>query len=227
MTSTNDGNKVLIIGGHGNVALLTAPRLVEKGASVTSLIRDPKQSSDIESAGATPLVRDITEVSPESWDELLAEYDTVIWSAGAGGKGGAEATYAIDRDAALEVIASLRRLGDKAPRLLLVSFIGSRENLFSEDDGMYDYGEAKRVVDEKLDEEDSFEHIVIAPTMLTNEDVDGFEEIQDEKAFARDKTTSRKLVAAVLTELATRESWPKIKRFAFIDGDKAVSEIPA
>ena len=190
MTSTNDGNKVLIIGGHGNVALLTAPRLVEKGASVTSLIRDPKQSSDIESAGA-------------------------------------EATYAIDRDAALEVIASLRRLGDKAPRLLLVSFIGSRDNLFSEDDGMYDYGEAKRVVDEKLDEEDSFEHIVIAPTMLTNEDVDGFEEIQDEKAFARDKTTSRKLVAAVLTELATRESWPKIKRFAFIDGDKAVSEIPA
>ncbi len=107
----------LIIGGHGKVALLAAPMLGDLGFSVTSVIRDCAQSADIEATGATPLVLDITEVTPEEWDTLLAGFDVIVWSAGAGG-GAPERTYAVDGDAALAVIDSLERLRDagKTPR---------------------------------------------------------------------------------------------------------------
>ena len=48
---------VLIIGGHGKVGLLAAPKLVDKGFQVTSLIRNPDQVPAIESLGANALSR--------------------------------------------------------------------------------------------------------------------------------------------------------------------------
>ena len=49
--------KHLIIGGHGKVALRTAPLLAQEGHQVTSVIRNPDHATDIEAAGATPLIQ--------------------------------------------------------------------------------------------------------------------------------------------------------------------------
>ncbi len=43
---------VTIIGGHGKVALLAEPLLVERGHAVNALIRRPEQSEDIVTRGA-------------------------------------------------------------------------------------------------------------------------------------------------------------------------------
>ena len=53
---------VTIIGGHGKVALLAEPLLVERGHAVNALIRRPEQSEDIVTRGANPVVADSSRI---------------------------------------------------------------------------------------------------------------------------------------------------------------------
>ena len=80
---------VTIIGGHGKIALLAEPLLVERGHTVNALIHRPEQSEDIVTRGANPVVTDITALSTEEMAKLLTELGTevLVWSAGAGGVG--------------------------------------------------------------------------------------------------------------------------------------------
>ena len=105
-----DKKKILYIGGHGKVGLLTAPKLVEAGHEVHSLIRNPEQKAEIEKLGATPVMADITEQSVDQWAELFAAYDAVVWGAGNGGRGGADLTWAVDRDGALATLDAMDKL---------------------------------------------------------------------------------------------------------------------
>ena len=108
--------KILIIGGHGRVALLATPELVRRGMDVTSLIRNPDQEPDIEASGSTPLVRDLTSLGVDDWAEVERGYDVIIWTAGSGGENGSAATYAIDRDGALASIEGLKKLVEEIGR---------------------------------------------------------------------------------------------------------------
>ena len=47
-------SRIVIVGGHGKVALLTAPLLLAAGHEVISLIRNPDHAPEVESAGAAP-----------------------------------------------------------------------------------------------------------------------------------------------------------------------------
>lgn len=90
---------VLILGGHGKVSQLLTPLLLKKSWSVTSIIRTEEQIPAIQKLGESlqgklnVLVRSIEEVKSEAQaktilDEVKPDY--VVWSAGAGGRGGAE-----------------------------------------------------------------------------------------------------------------------------------------
>ncbi|SLM37815.1 nad dependent epimerase dehydratase family protein [Lasallia pustulata] len=87
--------------------------LLSRSWSVTSVIRDPSQTEEILSKGkgqpgkVDVLVRSLEDIKSEEQaqsvlDEVKPQY--VVWSAGAGGKGGSSRTYAIDRDAAMHFI---------------------------------------------------------------------------------------------------------------------------
>lgn len=214
----------LIIGGHGKVGLLATPKLVDEGIEVTSLIRNPDQASDIEALGATALVKDITALSDEELDSLLPEYDVVIWTAGNGGRGGSDVTYAVDRDAALAVVDSLDRLKDagKAPRYLNVSYADARNHSVPEDDSFFPYADAKKTVDDRLVATQGLDYLILGPAMLTEEPATGF------APFSRDldrseATTSRELVADVLVEFTRRDSLPENRTVEFVDGPTPVS----
>ena len=82
---------VLLIGGHGKIAQLLTPLLLKRSWTVTSLIRDPSQASDIEKlqqgekGRLQVLVRSLEEVKKVTQakaiiDEVKPDY--VIWSAG-------------------------------------------------------------------------------------------------------------------------------------------------
>lgn len=124
-----DKKKILYIGGHGKVGLLTAPKLVEAGHEVHSLIRNPEQKAEIEKLGATPVMADITEQTVDQWAELFAAYDAVVWGAGNGGRGGADLTWAVDRDGALATLDAMDKLqqeGKNVPAYVMISYVGSQ-----------------------------------------------------------------------------------------------------
>lgn len=217
-----DSRNILVIGGHGKVALLATPKLIDAGLAVTSLFRNPDHQAEIEELGATPLIRDVTTLSVEDWAELLAQFDTVVWTAGNGGKAGAEATYAIDRDAAIASIDGAASLGSEAPRYIMVSYVGSTKHTVDPSEPFYAYAESKKDADERLTAS-KLDYLILAPAALTLDEVDGVAVIEDDPAAAGERSTSRHLVAAVIAEFAARDAFPEDRVLPFVDGVEKVS----
>ena len=69
--------RITIFGGHGKVALLLAPLLVEEGHAVTSVVRNPDHAEDVAASGATPVVSSVEEASTEDLATLLSGQDAV------------------------------------------------------------------------------------------------------------------------------------------------------
>ena len=116
-------SRIVIVGGHGKVALLLAPILAARGDEVVSLIRDPGQSADVARTGAAPLALSVETASTAELVSAFDGADAVVWSAGAGGKGGPGRTDAVDRVAAIRSMEATLQAG--VPRYVMVSWNGS------------------------------------------------------------------------------------------------------
>ncbi|KQT74632.1 MULTISPECIES: SDR family oxidoreductase [unclassified Microbacterium] len=162
--------RIVIIGGHGKVALHLARLLAERGDEATSVIRNPDQAADIEQAGATPLVLDVENADTDEMAEAFSGADAVIWSAGAGG-GSAERTYAVDRDAAQRAVDAASRAGVR--RFVMVSWIGSTpDHGIDPDDAFYAYADAKLAADDHLRASD-LDWTILGPGTLTDDPASG------------------------------------------------------
>jgi uncharacterized protein YbjT (DUF2867 family) len=140
--------RVVVIGGHGKIALELARVLTERGDEVDSVFRNPDQSADVAATGARPVVADIEELDTDALADLVAGHDAAVFSAGAGG-GNPERTYAVDRDAAIRVIDAAGQAG--VPRFVMVSYFGAGpDHGVPPDDPFFAYAEAKAAADAYL-----------------------------------------------------------------------------
>lgn len=80
---------VLVLGGHGKIALQITRLLAASGHTVTSVIRDASQTADILATAPSshtglikPLVSSLEETDAETILQQLEGIDWVIWSAG-------------------------------------------------------------------------------------------------------------------------------------------------
>ncbi|OBI02927.1 SDR family oxidoreductase [Mycobacterium scrofulaceum] len=158
--------RIIIIGGHGKVALQLARILTERGDEVSSVFRNPDHSEDVAATGATPVVADIQRLDTDALADLLAGQDAVVFSAGAGG-GDPARTYAVDRDAAIRVIDAAERAGVK--RFVMVSYFGAGpDHGVPQDDSFFPYAEAKAAADAHL-RASGLDWTVLGPGRLTLE----------------------------------------------------------
>jgi uncharacterized protein YbjT (DUF2867 family) len=140
--------RIIVIGGHGKVALQLARILTERGDEVTSVFRNPDHSGEIAATGATPLQADIEQLDTGALAGLLAGHDAVVFAAGAGG-GNPARTYAVDRDAAIRVIDAAAQAGVR--RFVMVSYFGAGpDHGVAQDDPFFPYAEAKAAADAHL-----------------------------------------------------------------------------
>ncbi|MEO6531040.1 MAG: NAD(P)H-binding protein [Specibacter sp.] len=216
--------KVLIIGGHGKIAMLLAPLLAEEGREVTSVIRSADQIDAVAATGATPVVHDVASSSVAELADLFAGYDAVIWSAGAGG-GSPERTYALDRDAA---IASMdAAVAADVQRYIMVSYLGARtDHGVPPENSFYAYAEAKAAADEHLRSASSLAWTILAPGSLTLDEPTGL--IDPTPAAERDPaaptSTSRGNVALVAAAVLAH---PKtiMRTIEFTDGQRSIAQV--
>jgi uncharacterized protein YbjT (DUF2867 family) len=163
-------SRIVIVGGHGKVALHLARVLSERGDEVTSVIRNPDHADDISATGADPLVADIEHLDTAALADVVAGHDAVVFSAGAGG-GDPARTYAVDRDAAIRVIDAAGQAG--VERFVMVSYFGAGpDHGVAEDNSFYPYAEAKAAADAHLRDTD-LDWTVLGPGRLTLEPATG------------------------------------------------------
>jgi uncharacterized protein YbjT (DUF2867 family) len=158
--------RIVIIGGHGKVALRLAPILRQRGDEVTSVFRNPEHAEEVQAAGAQPVVADIEIMNVDAVTRLLAGHDAVVFSAGAGG-GNPARTYAVDRDAAIRVIDAAQQAGVR--RFVMVSYFGAGpDHGVPQDNPFHPYAEAKAAADAHL-RASSLDWTILGPGRLTLE----------------------------------------------------------
>ncbi|OBI48362.1 SDR family oxidoreductase [Mycobacterium sp. E787] len=162
--------RVIIIGGHGKVALQLARILAGRGDEVSSVFRNPDHTDDVAATGAQPVVADIERLDTDALAGLIAGHDAVVFSAGAGG-GNPARTYAVDRDAAIRVIDAAARAGVR--RFVMVSYFGAGpDHGVPSDNSFFPYAEAKAAADAHLRASD-LDWTVLGPGHLTLEPATG------------------------------------------------------
>ena len=193
-------SRILLIGGHGKVALLLEPLLVAAGHHVTAVVRNPAHEADVAATGATPLVADIERFDLDQLTSLESGNDVVIWSAGAGG-GSAERTYAVDRDAAQRSMDAAERAGVR--RYVMVSWLGSTaDHGVPQDDSFFPYADAKWAADEHL-RGTGLEGTILAPGTLTFDEPTGRIQIDPDGRGAVSRADVAAVIAATLHEPCT------------------------
>ncbi|KII83703.1 hypothetical protein PLICRDRAFT_119013 [Plicaturopsis crispa FD-325 SS-3] len=214
MTSSAS-KKIIIVGGHGNVALRLA-RILAPKHDVTSIIRNDEHSADITAVSATPLHLSLEDAPVSSLTEAFQGKDIVYFSAGAGGKGGPERTRKVDYEGAVKVFDAIEQVQGAKPRLILVSAIDSRDpdkvpEYYNETDisiskrirtVLAAYVQAKYDADKDLVKRTAFKWTILRPGQLTHDPGVGKGDIGRthlSNAVTRDD------VAQVLALLADRE----------------------
>lgn len=208
-------SRIIIIGGHGKVALLLTPLLSGRGDDVTSVVRKQEHLEEVAMAGGAPVLADIETMDTDALASLIAGHDAVVWSAGAGG-GDQARTYAVDRDAAIRSMDAALAAG--VPRYAMVSYSGSgKDHGVPESNSFHAYAEAKAAADEHL-RASGLDYTILGPSSLTLDPASGTIAVTGDSG-----TVSRGNVAAVIAE-ALEQPTTIGKTIEFIDGDEPITE---
>ncbi|GHH76178.1 SDR family oxidoreductase [Promicromonospora soli] len=209
-------SRVLIIGGHGKIALRLAPLLVERGDVVTSVIRNPDHQDEVAATGAIPLIADVEHLDAAGLADVVQGHDAIVWSAGAGG-GNPARTYAVDRDAAVRSMDAAKAAG--VDRYVMVSYLGAGpDHGVPEDSSFFAYAEAKTAADEHL-RASGLDYTIVAPGPLTLDEPTGLIEV----ANPGDGRVSRADVAGVIAAVLADDSTVG-RTIAFGNGGTPIAE---
>ena len=189
--------RVVIAGGHGQIALKLERLLADRGDSPVGLVRNPAHGDDLRAAGAEAVVCDLESISADELAGHLKDADAVIFAAGAGPNSGTGRKDTVDRAAAVLLADAARLAGVR--RYLLVSSMGvGRPLAAGSDESWAAYIAAKTAAEDAVRDVD-LDWTVLRPGGLTNEAPTG--RIRLESPGTMRGTITRADVAAVLVAL--------------------------
>ncbi|WP_103342166.1 SDR family oxidoreductase [Amycolatopsis sp. CA-126428] len=115
--------RVVIAGGHGQIALRLERLLAARGDEAIGIIRNPAHAADLEAAGAQGVVLDLENSDVDAVAEVLKGADAAVFSAGAGPGSGTARKDTVDRGAAALFAEAAERAGVR--RHIQVGSIGA------------------------------------------------------------------------------------------------------
>ncbi|HSK55316.1 MAG TPA: NAD(P)H-binding protein [Jiangellales bacterium] len=188
--------RVVVAGGHGQIALRLERLLAARGDHVVGLVRNPDHVPDLEAVGAAGLVLDLESAAPAEVAAVAQGADAVVFAAGAGPGSGVARKDTVDRAAATLLADAAERAGVR--RYLLVSSVGVESPPPpGTDDVFAAYLRAKAAAEADLVSRD-LDWTVLRPGRLTDDPGTGF--VQLERRVSRG-SVPRDDVAAVLVAL--------------------------
>jgi nucleoside-diphosphate-sugar epimerase len=160
--------RIVIAGGHGQIALRLERLLAERGDTPVGLIRKPAQEADLRAAGAEAVVCDLESATVEEVAKVLAGADAAVFAAGAGSGSGAGRKDTVDRAAAV-LFADAAELAGVRRFVLLSSMGADREPPAGTDPVFAAYLRAKGAADADVTARTGLDWTVLRPGRLTDE----------------------------------------------------------
>ncbi|MFI0898653.1 NAD(P)H-binding protein [Streptomyces sp. NPDC020983] len=188
--------RIVIAGGHGQIARRVERLLADRGDHAVGLIRNPDQADDLRDAGAQPVVLDLEATPAESVATALVGADAAVFAAGAGPGSGVDRKQTVDRDAAVLLADAAERAGLR--RFLVVSSMGADAQSTYEEPGFQAYLRAKGAADDAIRSRASLDWTILRPGSLTDDPGTGRVSLAPSTGRG---SVPRDDVAAVLVEL--------------------------
>ncbi|MFB7914104.1 SDR family oxidoreductase [Streptomyces sp. NPDC056061] len=158
--------RIVIAGGHGQIALRLERLLAARGYEAVGIIRDPEQSEDLRAVGAEPVVLDLESATADVVAEVLRGADAAVFAAGAGPNSGAPRKETVDRGAAVLLADAAERAGVR--RMVVVSSMGADPDHPGGE--VFDaYLRAKGAADADVRARSALDWTILRPGMLTND----------------------------------------------------------
>ncbi|MEV0368574.1 NAD(P)H-binding protein [Streptomyces sp. NPDC050636] len=189
--------RIVIAGGHGQIALRLERLLARRGDEVAGIIRRPEQAGDLLAAGAEPVVCDLESASVADIARHLEGADAAVFAAGAGPGSGADRKDTVDRGAAALFADAAEAAGVR--RLIVVSSMGAdREPPEGTDPVFAAYLRAKGAADADVRARAGLDWTILRPGRLTDDPGSGLVTLADATGRA---AVTRDDVAATLAAL--------------------------
>ena len=159
-------SRIFIIGGAGQIGRRLSKILSGKDHSVRALYRKPEQEDLLRKMGAEPVSGSLTELDATSLAAHMKGSDVVVFTAGAGGKGGPEMTNAIDGEGLKTAVAAALQAG--VSRFLLVSAFPEALRGERVSDTFENYMRVKKMADVALVQSE-LDWVILRPGTLRDE----------------------------------------------------------
>jgi nucleoside-diphosphate-sugar epimerase len=160
--------RVVIAGGHGQIAMRLEKLLAGRGDITVGIVRNPAQVADLRTVGADPVVCDLESASVTEVANHLDGADAVVFAAGAGPGSGAARKDTVDRGAAVLCADAAERVG--VPRYLMISAMGADQEPPPGTDPVFAaYLRAKGAADADLASRAGLDWVILRPGRLTDE----------------------------------------------------------
>jgi nucleoside-diphosphate-sugar epimerase len=158
--------RIVIAGGHGQIALLLEARLSAGGHTVQGLLRRPDGAEDLVAAGAEPVILDLERATVDEVADVIRGAYAVVFAAGAGPGSGAERKYTVDLGGSVLLADAAEAAGVR--RFVQVSAIGAGTSAAPGSDAAWAaYLDAKTQAEDDLRRRD-LDWTVIRPGGLLN-----------------------------------------------------------
>ncbi len=192
--------RVVIAGGHGQIALRLTRLLAQRGDTAVGIVRNPGHVDDVRAAGGDAVVLDLEQAGVDEVAAALAGADAVVFAAGAGPGSGAARKDTVDRAASVLFADAAESAGVR--RFLQVSAMGlDRADDPSTEEVFAAYLRAKDAADQDVMARTGLDWTILRPGRLTNDPAVGTVTLAE---HVPPGAVTRDDVAAVLVALLDR-----------------------
>ncbi|MGW0158510.1 NAD(P)H-binding protein [Mycobacterium sp. NPDC003323] len=211
--------RVIIAGGHGQIAMILEKLLAERGDTAVGLVRNPAHVPDLQAVGARAAVLDLEHSSVSEVADVLRGADAVVFAAGAGPGSGVHRKQTVDRDAAILLADAAEAAG--VSRYIMVSAISADDRSLDDsyDEVFRAYIRAKSEADADVRARAGLRATVVRPGRLTDDAGTGRVRIADSTGRG---DIPRADVAAVLLAVLD-DPGTAGRTFELIGGDTPIS----
>lgn len=157
--------RVFIVGVTGGVGHRVAEQLLAGGHEVAAIVRNEEKASWLKNQGMAVRIADVAKDSAETLADAMAGCDIILFTAGAGGRDGPEATTAVDGDGPGKVAAAAKIAG--VSRFYLVSVFPEAWRERRMDDEFEQYMVEKKKAETQIALTD-LDWVILRPSALTD-----------------------------------------------------------